>query len=1357
MKTSRFLRFKMSKFRGKSSKLNANEQNENKKKGSTSTHHYQTFMFSYLNKKITIPNCKQLRVIAWSTSDAGWIACGGENGMLKTLKLDHGPSNQKSTGGSTLSSNLTLDGHEKGVIIARWNEVHKKLATADEMGNITLWAQHRNAWFDELSTNRKASSVRDVSWSNDGGRILFVYEDGVLTVGTTEGERVWIAETGRPTTHSAWSPDGRALLIGTATGEVIVHDATTNGASLSKLRITCVDESTAAASSNDGAAAASNGNRLCRVLWHPGSVEHCGEIVPCIAVVYANGRFQLQNTVQDEHPIVSDIQMPAVSAEWNPQGTVLAIAGVPGGGDKYIHVHFFSCHGKFLRLLKIPGLFCGGLTWESTGLRVAIAIDACVYFANVRPHYQWGYFNQTVVYAYAKKERAERCLMFWNTRTLEKNVKYVRYLKHIASCEDLCVIVSKVQDDSLQAGRGGAVAIKQSSSSEQSKPPQQKSYTVAINDAVASPVEVKQIDFDPNAVLMGHSHVIVAGDEMLWIWQFRSPPTDHNHQLPGSSNAASNSSVDGVGLDVFDPVTLSAQRKDCFERYIHVDELISGSVLGANVVKRGLTTDYISAVCTQDDLLYVMRQSGVLLVYTLYPTFALVARQSTGLRCYTMAVNCNGTVVGCIDNTSVLHAFRLRRHHFSIVQSVAEPINDFERKDCWMVLFAEDDPDTFCTMEKARMNIFRSFEPEEPVNCSVCVSKFSGLKVRGFALDDLLAESAERPAREHVVEFETKSLRDTREMLKGTNGLKEALAYVQEHPHPRLWSLIVEAALERQDFSVAERAVVRCKDYPAIHFVKRVKNLDDPQKQRAEVAAFYQRFDEAEKIYKEMDRKDLALELRSRLGDWFKALQLVQEGGGDEALTYRAWENIGDYYAERQKWSKAAQFYTQCKKFDKLAKALYVLEDFRGLEKLVQQVGHDRDLLLSIAEKFLSVGLVELAVPALLKAGEPRMAVDACIHLHQWDSAVVLAEKNNLPEVNTYLAKYAAHLVEGGRVAQAIELYKKANQNHEAARLLSKLGQQAAAQQQPLKAKKFFVLAALEIETRRRQLLGANSVEQMRDQLLASDSASAGDKSLDNAWHGAEAYHYFMLCQQHLISRNLDAALAIAIRLMDYDDVISTIDAYSLVALTSYFARSFSICSKAFTRLEALEIDNEMLNLGGGGGGSSGSRGGDDAAAAASGAAAAASVAPEDLEFDLDIATSKFASAGARTGTGVSSALSAGADSSSQAAATSSVIASGKPRKFAELAVRIFTQNPPVDPSNNERIKCFKCQAPNKDWASHCQKCNVQFHSCMVTGKAVMPTTGWQCRSCRHRALEADVRPFKFCPLCHAPREVSQQ
>jgi WD repeat-containing protein 35 len=63
------------------------------------------------------------------------------------------------------------------------------------------------------------------------------------------------------------------------------------------------------------------------------------------------------------------------------------------------------------------------------------------------------------------------------------------------------------------------------------------------------------------------------------------------------------------------------------------------------------------------------------------------------------------------------------------------------------------------------------------------------------------------------------------------------------------------------------------------------------------------RFEEAEQVYLQMDRKDLAIDLRMKTGDWFRVIQLLKSGlGGDDKSLSRAWEAIGDYYRDQRKW-----------------------------------------------------------------------------------------------------------------------------------------------------------------------------------------------------------------------------------------------------------------------------------------------------------------------------------------------------------------------------------------------------------------------------------------------------------------------
>jgi len=140
------------------------------------------------------------------------------------------------------------------------------------------------------------------------------------------------------------------------------------------------------------------------------------------------------------------------------------------------------------------------------------------------------------------------------------------------------------------------------------------------------------------------------------------------------------------------------------------------------------------------------------------------------------------------------------------------------------------------------------------------------------------------------------------------------------------------------------------------------------------------------------------------------------------------------------------------------------------------------------------------------------------------------------------LNKYAVRLLNKGQVIAAVELYRKAGRHAEAAHLLAQLAESSlAARKSPLRAKKLFVLAALEVEQFRQQAADkavgeagkegmmtaatatAAMTATMMDTMLRTDAtlsastvggeraAKRAARTLDNAWHGAEALHFWML------------------------------------------------------------------------------------------------------------------------------------------------------------------------------------------------------------------------------------------------------
>ena len=336
----------------------------------------------------------------------------GANGLLKVLKLESKKSvkskkksltnaeAEAAASASNLSMNQTLEGHNGGVVCLTWNENYRKLTTSDQYGLIIVWMLHKGMWFEEMINNRNKSVVKDMKWTADGQKICIVYEDGAVIVGSVDGNRLWGKELEIELHLVEWSPDGRNILFGTSlNNEVHLYDNLGNF--ISKLPIYAVSEG--------------SGTRLVGISWYNGLSGYVEPNVPSLAIAFENGRIQIMRDDTDDLPILIDTGINCNKIAWNTFGSVLAISGTkieeatgaPGGRREVQMVQFYNPFGKHLRTLKVPGSGISALSWEGGSLRLALAVDSFIYFANIRPDYEWGYFASTLVYSFNKPERAE--------------------------------------------------------------------------------------------------------------------------------------------------------------------------------------------------------------------------------------------------------------------------------------------------------------------------------------------------------------------------------------------------------------------------------------------------------------------------------------------------------------------------------------------------------------------------------------------------------------------------------------------------------------------------------------------------------------------------------------------------------------------------------------------------------------------------------------------------------------------------------------------------------------------------------------------------------------------------------------
>ncbi|KAL3289754.1 hypothetical protein HHI36_023149 [Cryptolaemus montrouzieri] len=928
-------------------------------------------MFIYLSKKIAIPNQTKINALAWNKED-GYIAVGGEDGLLKVLKLEsvveYDTNKRGLTAASNLSLNQTLEGHNESIRVLVWNETYKKLTTSETSGVIIVWMIYKGLWYEEMINNRKKSTVVGMAWSSDGLKICIIYEDGAVIVGSVDGNRIWGKELkGVPLSGVQWSPDGKLLLFSLRIGEVHLYD--NQGSFIMKVEMRCLetpDENIPVAAMD----------------WYSGKHGYMHSLCPNLVICYENGRAQLMCNESDTDPIVLNTGMIIVHCSWNHNGSLLAITGHQVCDEKHSNlVQFYNPFGEHVRTLKVPGLAITSCVWDGSSLKVALAVDSFIYFANIRPDYKWCYFKNTIVYTSCKAHKSGICLSFWDIVNNQIHTQNIPVLLAIAGCGDYCVLCT-VSDSAEETGG---------------------KYGLILCNTVGTSVGAKYVDIPIKFVAMSSIYVIAASKDNFLIWQYKTPKT--------------------VGAE--EPPLFVANRMKSM--VFHIDDTPLGTMdiiqdldnLERLPTPRSYTSsDPICCVACSNRCILIGRESGTLQYYTL-PHVVLTNRYKIQARPHKIAINCSSTKMSVIDAAGVMTVI-------DISDSIGRPAsatenNKWERKDVWAMCWASDNPQLFAVMEKTRMYIFKGSFPEEPISCSGYICSFNDLEVQAVLLDDIM-EDPEKPTKDCLVKIEVKSLRDTKILLEKV-GLTETETFIEDNQHPRLWSLLGEAALKSMNLEMAENAFIRSKDYAKVSFVKKLAVINSHSIIKGKIAIYFKNFDEAEKIYMDADRSDLALEMRKTLGDWFQVIQILKNSGiGSDKLLKSAYDGTADYFAYFTNWSAAVEYYELGKNLAKVIECYYHLEDYKKLETYIDILPEGDRLLERIGFMFALHAIHSEAMRAYSKFGNVKGAIDLCVLHNRWDKAIDIAKKYNISKISEYFTKYTKHLVEQDKIYQAIDI-----------------------------------------------------------------------------------------------------------------------------------------------------------------------------------------------------------------------------------------------------------------------------------------------------------------------------------------------
>ncbi len=169
-------------------------------------------------------------------------------------------------------------------------------------------------------------------------------------------------------------------------------------------------------------------------------------------------------------------------------------------------------------------------------------------------------------------------------------------------------------------------------------------------------------------------------------------------------------------------------------------------------------------------------------------------------------------------------------------------------------------------------------------------------------------------------------------------------------------ALAVELLVGAGGVRVAEKAMIQYNDYMGLSFLKRVKMIDDDNIKKAEIYQFFLEYEKAEETYNNIDRKDLSILMRIKLGHWEKVISLIKESGYIQEDNMRmAKNNLGLQYLENRDYLRADELFNETHNYEGLINTYFKSENYEKAIPLIDSIPEGSEFLNYMAEKFETV------------------------------------------------------------------------------------------------------------------------------------------------------------------------------------------------------------------------------------------------------------------------------------------------------------------------------------------------------------------------------------------------------------------
>ena len=842
---------------------------------------------------------------------------------------------------------------------------------------------------------------------------------------------------------------------------------------------------------------------------------------------------------------------------------------------------FYNVQGELLKRFVCP-CHVNSFSWGISST-ICLAADKYIYIAFSKFKNKWTFFNDTIVFAYLIADQKYN-IMFLNTINDTKQCKLVYDLIDVMSSDFYCAIIQEKKE--------------------------KKEYAFMITNNFCNVLDTKLCPIKPLFYAMNNEFIVISDNNYVYVLQYKGYYKSKKDKKK-NNNKSNNNKINEVNninntkynipMNKLDP---NGMNEFCFfiDAELSPDIQYDYPTFIKNKNKKAKNS-ILNIYLSNSSSLYVAKSNGIINKYNLY-SMSLERKFKIDENIKNFGLSPFERYMWCINTNDYLTIYNLDKEN-------PEKLN-YSQKEVWEIKWCEKDEDDaredtleFVILQKNRLYFINNLEIEgDMIKCSDYLGMYYNNEVTTVKIEKLNNDRNNDffAGKDYLQKYQNKVLKEFNAILDNSQNtdLKPALEYASKQPCNTFYSKITKKALEKLDFDTAKTAMLQTGDFEGLQFLKKIKDVDDDELKKAEILEFNNNYDEASNKYNKMGRNDLNLAMQIKLGKWDKVTDMMSKNNDKDENLKIAYNNYADELYEKKDYDKAEEYYKKSGNMHGLTNTYFAKEDYNKAAEMLEVIPEEDEFLEEMGDKFRGIGMCEEAVKAYTKRGNIKKAMETYIENNKWGEAVELSRKNDFYNMEQLTNKFSSEFIKNGRKLDLVELFSKANMKIKVNKYLNEIAEDMRRiRASPLIIKKIYVLAALELEKYKSRITDSQinnddnheHIEIPKNKEKDKDkdkeiidlnkvnikySTKEIDKIIFNSWKGAEAFHYYMLCQQQLYQQKFKDACKTSMRLTLYEKELGSEEVYRLIALCSYLNKSFEFCAKALCTLEGLNSINKF-------------------------------------------------------------------------------------------------------------------------------------------------------------------------------------